>query len=120
MTEAEKWTVDTGQLLVECETLLGRELTAYLAGTDSPREVARILDLTDPLAQPARHRLESARAVVRVFSEHDAPRARAWLRDLNPRLGRRAPATILRCSGQDPDRRDEVCRHAELAAAGLG
>ena len=116
LTEAEKWAVDTGHLVAECQSLLGRELTAYVGGIDDPRQLGRVLDQADPVSRAARERLETARRILRVFSESHAARARAWLRGVSPFFGGRAPATMIR-SSETAKARDAVYRRAELAAA---
>ncbi|HYN95165.1 MAG TPA: hypothetical protein VES42_15055 [Pilimelia sp.] len=116
LTEAEKWAADTGQLVAECQSLLGRELTAYVGGVDDPRHLGRVLDHEDPVARAARDRLETARRIVRAFSESRAASARAWLRGVTPAFGGRAPATIIR-SSQARSTREDIYRRAELFAA---
>jgi hypothetical protein len=113
--EAEKWARDTGRLVDECSSLLGRELTAYLSGLDAPHYLARLLDPADPEARAARERLETARAIVRAFSDDRAPAARAWLTDVDAELSWRAPATAVRCAA-DRSEREELRRRAEAAA----
>jgi hypothetical protein len=79
------------------EEHLGQDVTAFLSGLDEPKKLALWASgevLPDPLASG---RLltayEAAHCLVSVYDEETA---QAWFFGMNPRLGDRAPAHVLR------------------------
>ncbi|WP_306215579.1 hypothetical protein [Actinoplanes sp. RD1] len=103
--EAEKWAGEMGQLVGDCRLLLGRDLTAYVAGATHPGELDGWASLPTAPAQAARDRLE---AVTRI-----ATALRAWLRpeqivahlrEPDPGLGDLSPARALHQSATRQER----------------
>jgi len=76
--------------------IVGRKLTAYIGGVKDARAVDRwIADGT--MYGDAESRLRFAFQVVRAISEHDsAAVVQAWLTGVNPELGDRVPARMMR------------------------
>jgi hypothetical protein len=103
---------DLGHLADACGSLLGRDLTAYMAGADSPRELDQwARDGDAPLRRSALERLRTAFRVIEVFAAvNRASWAAAWLCD--PRATRigASPAQLIRDAVPDSAR-------AVLAAA---
>jgi hypothetical protein len=84
--------------IAEVEAWLGIELTAYLAGAESPTELAGwISDNAVAPASAAGRRLRTASEVVEVFAAAgQGTRVRGWLREVSPQTGGRSPADLVR------------------------
>ncbi len=81
------------QRLVE---VIGRKLTAYVAGIKDVRAVDRWIAGGEPYGE-AESRLRLTFQVVRTLLEYDsAPVVQAWLMGVNPELGDRVPLRLLR------------------------
>ncbi|GAA0500384.1 hypothetical protein Ade02nite_27960 [Paractinoplanes deccanensis] len=116
MIEAEKWAADTDQLLAECQSLLGRELTSYVGGGRNPCHAVRWLDVNHSTAVLARDRLEIALKIAGLIpGRQGAARMRSWLRDRHDELDGLRAATVLRES-QDRQRWHQVRGLAEAYA----
>jgi len=76
--------------------IVGRKLTAYIAGVKDVRALERWLNGTEPYGG-VEERLRFTFQVVRTLSQHDSPRVvQAWLTGVNPELGDRVPLRLLR------------------------
>jgi hypothetical protein len=86
-------TVAVIQKLVE---VIGRKLTAYLAGVKDVRAVDRWI-AGGEIYGDCEARLRFAFQLVRTLSERDSPAVvQAWLTGVNPELGDRVPLRLLR------------------------
>lgn len=76
--------------------ILGRKLTAYIAGVRDVRALDRWISGTAPYGD-VEARLRFAYQVVRALAEHDSPQVvQSWLTGVNPELGDRVPLRLLR------------------------
>ena len=76
--------------------IVGRKLTAYIGGVKDARAVDRWI-AGGTMYGDAESRLRFAFQVVRAISEHDsAAVVQAWLTGVNPDLGDRFPARMMR------------------------
>jgi hypothetical protein len=93
-------TVD--QLAQRCGRVLGRELTAYLAGADSADGFGSWLAVTDEAARTrVAQRLGAAAEIIRIFAaDNVVSLVRAWLREVGP-AGEPPAATSIRAAGDD-------------------
>jgi hypothetical protein len=92
----EALSLEFPQLVSRLVSLIGRKLSAYVAGVKDVRTVDSWIAGTQPYGE-VEPRLRFAFQVVRVLSEHDSPRiVQAWLMGVNPELGDRVPARLLR------------------------
>lgn len=103
---------DLGHLAADVGTLLGRDLTAYVAGADSPRELDRwTRDGDGPIRRSALERLRTTFRVIEVFAAvNRASLAAAWLCDPRATRAGASPAQLIRDAVPDSAR-------AVLAAA---
>lgn len=83
--------------VVRCLTeIVGRKLTAYIAGVKDVRALDRWINGTEPY-RDVEERLRFTYQVVRTLSQHDSPRVvQAWLTGVNPELADRVPLRLLR------------------------
>ena len=76
--------------------IVGRKLTAYIAGIEDVRALDQWINGTETNGE-AEERLRFTYQVVRILSQHDSPRiVQAWLTGVNPELGDRVPLRVLR------------------------
>ena len=76
--------------------ILGRKLTAYIAGVRDVRALDRWIAGTAPYGD-VEARLRFTYHVVRTLAEHDSPQVvQSWLTGVNPELGDRVPLRLLR------------------------
>ena len=80
----------------ELTSIIGKKLTAYIAGVKDVRAVDRWVAGAEPYKN-AEERLRFAFRVVKTLHNHDHPSVvQAWLTGLNPELNDRAPIRLLR------------------------
>jgi hypothetical protein len=92
----EALSLEFPQLVSRLVSLIGRKLSAYVAGVKDVRTIDSWIAGTQPYGE-VEPRLRFAFQVVRMLSEHDSPRiVQAWLMGVNPELGDRVPARLLR------------------------
>jgi hypothetical protein len=83
-----------------CVAVLGEDLTAYIAGADSVRELMTWLGGEETMPVRATPRLAAAAEVIRSFEIHNVvSMVRPWLRELGP--GGQPPARLIRVEGDD-------------------
>jgi len=83
-------------LAAEMANLIGRKLTAYIAGVKDVRSVDRWI-AGGQFYGDAEERLRFGYQVVRMLSDYDRPSVvQAWLLGINPELGDRAPIKLMR------------------------
>ena len=76
--------------------IVGRKLTAYIGGVKDARAVDRWI-AGGAIYSGAESRLRFTFQVARALSEHDSPAVvQAWLTGVNPELGDRVPARMMR------------------------
>ena len=76
--------------------IVGRKLTAYIGGVKDARAVDRWI-AGGEIYGNAESRLRFAFQLARALSEHDSPAVvQAWLTGVNPELGDRFPARMMR------------------------
>lgn len=84
------------QLVYELVQVIGRKLTAYIAGVKDVRAVDRWIAGREFYGD-VESRLRLTFQVVGTLREHDSPRVvQAWLTGINPELGDRTPFRLLR------------------------
>jgi hypothetical protein len=76
--------------------IIGKKLTAYVAGVKDVRALDRWMDGAEPY-KDAEARLRFTFRVVRTLQKSDHPAVvQAWLTGLNPELNDRVPVRLLR------------------------
>ena len=76
--------------------IIGKKLTAYVAGVKDVRALDRWMDGAEPYKN-AEQRLRFSFRVVRTLQKTDHPAVvQAWLTGLNPELNDRVPVRLLR------------------------
>lgn len=96
------YAADFPTVATRLRALLGNRLVAYIGGVTEGRAVNEWAEGTRVPAADTQRRLRVALQVASVIEHEDgAEVAQAWFQGLDPRLGDRAPATILRAG--DPD-----------------
>jgi hypothetical protein len=85
-----------GDVVSRLIQILGKKLTAYIAGVRDVRALDRWLSGTAPYGD-VEARLRFAYQVAKTLAEHDSPQVvQAWLTGVNPELGDRVPLRLLR------------------------
>jgi hypothetical protein len=90
--------MDTGVMVKELRDLLGSRLLAFLAGVSETRAIHEWAEGERKVRSPkVIDRLRVAFQVAKLITARDEPRvAQAWFQGLNPKLGDRSPARLLR------------------------
>jgi hypothetical protein len=84
------------ELVSRLAALIGRKLTAYVAGVKDVRTVDGWIH-GNTSYRDVEPRVRLAFQVVRTLSDHDSQRiVQAWLTGVNPELGDRVPLRLLR------------------------
>lgn len=92
----EAMSLEWPELVRRTTDILGRKLTAYIAGVADVRALDRWMAGTAPYGN-VEQRLRFAYQVVRTLAEHDSPQVvQCWLTGVNPELGDRVPLRLLR------------------------
>src|SRR5215469_10734489 len=92
----EALTLSWPELVNRLTNIVGRKLTAYIAGVKDVRAIDRWLAGIEPYGD-VEARLRFTYQVVRTLSEHDSSRVvQAWLIGVNPELGDRVPLRLLK------------------------
>jgi len=77
--------------------VLGPRLVAYIGGVTELRAVREWTDSREPKDANVQPRIRLALQVARLIIGRDSPQvAQAWFQGLNPKLGDRSPARLLR------------------------
>jgi len=95
---AEAMRLDTAVLVTGLREVLGAKLVAYLGGVRETRAVRQWADGVRGVQDPAdERRLRLAYQVAGLLGVRESVRVvQAWFQGLNPELGDRAPARVLR------------------------
>ena len=92
----EATTLDFSKLITELTTILGKKLPAYIASVKDTRAIDRWMAGSEPY-KGVDERLRLAYRLAKVISDQEGPRVvQAWFTGLNPELGDRVPARLLR------------------------
>jgi hypothetical protein len=84
------------EIVAHLVEIIGRKLTAYIAGVDDVRSVDRWIQGSGAYGE-AESRLRFAYQLVHTLSEHDRPTVvQSWLTGINPELRDRTPIRLLR------------------------
>jgi len=84
------------ELVSRLAALIGRKLTAYIAGAKDVRTVDGWVN-GNTSYRDVEPRLRLTFQVVRTLSDYDSPKiVQAWLTGVNPELGDRVPLRLLR------------------------
>lgn len=84
------------EIVRELTTLIGKKLTAYVAGVKDVRALDRWMEGSESYGA-AQDRLRFFYRLVKVLGASDHPHVvQAWLTGLNPELGDRVPLRLLR------------------------
>lgn len=92
----EATTLELSKLVTELAAILGKKLTAYIASVKDTRAIERWMADSEPY-KGVDERLRLAYRLAKVISDHEGPRVvQTWFTGLNPELGDRVPARLLR------------------------
>ena len=92
----ESTTAAFPKVVRELTGIIGKKLTAYIAGVKDLRALDRWMDGAEPYKN-AEERLRFAFRVVKTLRKYDQPAVvQAWLTGLNPELSDRVPIRLLR------------------------
>lgn len=92
----EAVSVPFDQLVRDLVAVIGRKLTAYIAGVKDVRALDRWMEGAAPYNN-VDERLRFAYRVIKTLEKHDhAAVVQAWLTGLNPELNDRVPIRLLR------------------------
>lgn len=84
------------ELVTRMTSIIGKKLTAYIAGKDDVRSIDRWIQGQGSY-KDAEPRLRFAYQLVATLSEHDRPAVvQSWLTGINPELRDRTPIRLLR------------------------
>ena len=110
---------EMGPLVAALREMLGARLVSYLAGADDPQMVGQWAD-GESLPHPdTQERLRLAYRMVCVTTGSVPPRiAQTWFQGMNPQLGDRSPAWLIRHS--DPAVSAPALMTASWSLAGRG
>jgi hypothetical protein len=96
LAHREATTLEFPKLITELTTILGKKLTAYIASVKDTRAIERWMAGSEPY-KGVDERLRLAYRLAKMISDHEGPRVvQAWFTGLNPELGDRVPARLLR------------------------
>jgi hypothetical protein len=107
-------------MVKELRDLLGARLVALVAGVKETRAVHEWAEGERQIRSPeVAERLRIAYQVARLITERDrAAVAQAWFQGLNPKLGDRAPARLLRDGDLDEVGPEVLAAARAFAAVG--
>lgn len=89
-------TLEFPALVTRIVALIGRKLTAYIAGVKDTRSVDGWIQGNMPYGD-VEPRLRLTFHIAQTLNDHDSPRVvQAWLTGVNPELGDRVPVRLLR------------------------
>jgi hypothetical protein len=86
-----------GELVTQLRDLLGAKLVAYIGSVKETRAVTQWADGTRAPSSEGEKRLREAFHAAALLAERDDRRVvQAWFQGMNPHLGDRSPARLLR------------------------
>jgi hypothetical protein len=90
-------TLPWSELVGAVVAMLGRKLTAYIAGVRDVRALDRWTSGTEPAAEEVVERIRLAFRLASALAERESPQVvQAWMTGLNPELGDRLAVRLLR------------------------
>ncbi|ALU41378.1 hypothetical protein AS188_15935 (plasmid) [Kocuria flava] len=94
--DSHRWPLP--QVVEGLREILGARLVAYLGGVKETRAVRQWIEGTrEPGSEAVKQRLRDAYYIAALLAEREAPGVvQAWFAGMNPQLGDRAPARLLR------------------------
>ena len=96
MAYQESLKLEFPEIVKRLADILGRKLTAYVAGVKDVRALDRWIEGGQSYGD-AEPRLRVTFQIVRTLLDYDTPRiVQAWLMGMNPVLGDRIPLRLLR------------------------
>lgn len=111
--------LEAGPLVSALRQVLGTRLVSYLAGADDTHVVNQWADGNSALPPDAQERLQLAYRVAGVATHSVSPRiAQTWFQGMNPQLGDRSPAWVIRHS--DPASSAQALMKASWSLAAGG
>jgi hypothetical protein len=112
--------LDPAVLVKDLRDLLGATLVAYLGGVKETRAVRQWAEGTRAVSGGEDlRRLRLAYQAARLLAERDSNQVvQAWFQDLNPALGERSPARLLREGAVDEVGPQVLTAARQFAAAG--
>lgn len=117
LAHREALRLPTSELVNQLVEIIGRKLTAYIAGVKDTRAIDRWKEGSEIYGE-GESRLRFAFQVVRTLSEHDSPAVvQAWLMGVNPELGDRVPLRLMH-EGEIDVIAPEILRAARAFLAG--
>ncbi len=85
------------EIVTELVPILGKKLTAYIAGVKDTRVIERWMQGGIEPYRDADQRIRLAYQIAKTLSEHESARVvQAWFTGLNPELEDRAPIRLLK------------------------
>lgn len=106
-------------LISELRDLLGAKLVAYLGGVKETRAVRQWAEGTRKVSGEDLRRLRLAYQAGMLLAQRDAPAVvQAWFQGLNPALGDRAPARVLREGNLDEVGPEVLAAARQFSAVG--
>jgi hypothetical protein len=94
--DADSLTLPLPDLVQKLSSIIGKKLTAYVAGAKDARTVDRLIE-GELLSNDSEQRCRLAYQVATILSTYDSPAVvQAWLMGLNPELGDRVPIRLIR------------------------
>ncbi len=85
------------EIVTELVPILGKKLTAYIAGVKDTRVIERWMQGGIEPYRDADPRIRLAYQIAKTLSEHESARVvQAWFTGLNPELEDRAPIRLLK------------------------
>lgn len=108
------------EIVSELRDILGARLVAYLGGVKETRTVREWAEGTRrPSSDAVQRRLRDAYHVAALLDETEAPGVvQAWFTGMNPQLGDRTPARLLRDGGPEAPTQVLGAARAFVATAG--
>jgi hypothetical protein len=115
---AQKWLMP--KVVEELRDILGARLVAYLGGVKETRAVTEWVKGTrEPGSEAVKQRLRDAYQIAALLAEVEGKGVvQTWFMGMNPQLGDRAPARLLREGGPDTATEVLAAARAFIATAG--
>jgi len=111
--------LDTGEIVTGLRDILGAQLVAYLGRVSNTRSVREWADGSRAPGADVVQRLRSSYYVAGILSEQESAKViQAWFQGMNPELGDKSPAALLRAERLDVIGPDVVAAARSFIAHG--